>query len=1061
MPVNITDDELDIFNKNGFSDDDVRSTIEDYRSQGLDDNAIRQKIDSRLNEWNTPQEHIKANVTKNYVQNWDKDGNLYYTDEQGNRINDKEPSWFEKYPKKWAVEHFNELKYSPEKRQDLLVDIASLPTFEIGKGTQAALKGTELLKPWVGRKIAQNISEGSIGGGFGSGLIGLTQGYDKTNEHPYMEAIKSGTLGTLIGAPLGGALSGFSGYVGKKIKGEAIKELKGKKNLSPEERKLINKYYSDYKVGRNVVNKNLDLAEPKSDGQDLNNIITNVPENFNPEQLKLDFSDKTDKATRKLEQSVLNAKGTPEEVKEIIKKDLPQYSVMHNNELTKQAVSEVEKNFSNELSRLSTAKEFSALDYEKSRQIAKRLFDAGRHEEAINLIDNVSENATKKGQAIQALSLWSNMTPEGAVYKAAKLINEFNKKVPQRKQIKLTDDNIKQIRELQNSALNATEDIDKTQGFARTVKYISELVPKNIGQKLKSYRNISLLLNPKTLGRNIIGNSLFNALDTVSKTAAVPIDRAIGLVTKNKTRVLPQLDELVKGGLKGAKTGFQEAIEGIDTRGLGQRFDLNSGRTFKNPVMRGVETALDIGLRVPDRTQYEATFAESVANMMKAQGLEKPTQEILEQAEREALESVFQDTSKISEITTNARRALNKLGTQDFGLGDLAIPYAQTPANLVQQAINYSPLGAIKGANNLAQGNQRQASLDLARALIGSGIIGTGYGLSKTGAMTPSQFDENYQKNKTIKANLAPLGIKPETINGFWYAPFQPVSTSLAIGNAMANGENPMQAGLNTMLDLPFLQNVNRGLADIKDKGIAQAGINFASSLPAQFVPTIGSQIAQTIDPYQRETYDPNILKQGLNQAIAKVPVLSQNLPEKIDVTGQPIERYDSEGLQRVFDTYLNPTYINTPKEDAALEELKRLYDETGSTSQFLPIVDKKVNFKDLRGEEVRNELTGKQLSEYQKQVGTINKQLLDSLVGTGLYNNLDDENKIKLINSVQKYAKEYVDEKLFNKPSAQKRAIIKRLLQDEKDKIINEVLRTYRNDVLPVNVKRAYEGNF
>ena len=724
--------------------------------------------------------------------------------------------------------------------------------------------------------------------------------------------------------------------------------------------------------------------------------------------------------------SVINAKGTPKEVKQILKNDFPEYQLMHNNELTNQAVQEVESNFNNELSRLTSAKDFEALDYEKSRQIAKRLFDAGRHEEAINLIDNVSENATKKGQAIQALSLWSNMTPEGAVYKAEKLIKEYNKKVPARKQITLKPEQIEQIRSLQDAALSATDDLERTQGLARTAKYVSELVPKNIGQKLKAYRNISLLLNPKTLGRNIVGNTLFNAVDTVSKAAAVPIDRAIGLVTGNKTRVAPQINELVKGGLKGAKTGFQEALEGIDTRGLGKRFDLQEGRTFKNPVMQKLETALDVGLRVPDRTQYEATFAESVANMMKAQGLKEPTQEILEQAEKEALESVFQNDSAIADLTTKVRRAMNTLGTKDFGLGDLAIPYAQTPANLVQQAINYSPLGAVKGISNLAQGNQRQASLDLARALMGTGIIGSSYGLSQNGNITPSQFNEDYQKNRLIKANLATMGIKPETINGVWYAPFQPMSTSIAIGNAMANGEAPLQAGLNTMLDLPFLQNVNRGLADIKDKGIAEAGINFAGSLPAQFVPTVASQIGQTIDPYQRETYDANKLKQGLNQAIAKVPIASQTLPEKIDVQGKPIERYTSEGAQRMFDIFVNPTYINEPTNDTVMNELKALYDETGDTKQFLPIVDKKLKFKDANGEEQRIELTGEQLSNYQKVLGSRLYKEYAELMQTNRYQNADDETRIELLSKGKQKAKNAVDAELFNKPSVQSRKKVK-----------------------------------
>ena len=61
MAVTITDEELDLFNKNGFTDDDVRATVENYRSQGLDDNAIRAKVQSKIDSWNTYQ-HVKQPI---------------------------------------------------------------------------------------------------------------------------------------------------------------------------------------------------------------------------------------------------------------------------------------------------------------------------------------------------------------------------------------------------------------------------------------------------------------------------------------------------------------------------------------------------------------------------------------------------------------------------------------------------------------------------------------------------------------------------------------------------------------------------------------------------------------------------------------------------------------------------------------------------------------------------------------------------------------------------------------------------------------------------------------
>ena len=766
--------------------------------------------------------------------------------------------------------------------------------------------------------------------------------------------------------------------------------------------------------------------------------ITNAIENISPQQLDDVIPEQvvkdtaktvsSDIKTRSLPQSVLEAKGTPKEVKEIIKENPATYEVLKNKDLTAQASKELTGNFDNELIRLSSTKDFDALDYEKSRQIAKNLFDMGKYQQAVDLIDNVSENATKKGQAIQALSLWSNMTPEGAVYKAQKLVREYNKKYP-KKQIQLTDKNIETIANLQQEALNTTDELAKNQALARSAKYISELVPKNALQKLKAYRNIALLLNPKTLGRNIVGNALFNAIDTGAKALAVPIDRAIGLIPDNrffntvtKTRVAPSLKTYGKGLVEGAKTGYQEALQGIDTRGLGQRFDLGSGRTFQSKPMQSLETVLDVGLRTPDRAFYEATFAESVDNMMRARGLTQPTPEILEQAEQEALEAVFQNQSKLSDAALKTRRALNTLGTNDFGLGDVLIPYAQTPANLAQQGINYSPFGAIKGIANLAQGNQRQASLDFARSLLGTGLIGGGYGLSKTGLMTPSQFDENYQTNKKIRENLQPLGIRPDQLGDMWYAPFQPMSIPLAVGNAAAYGKDPLQAGINTVVDLPFLQGISRGLRDLQEGNYAQAGINVASSIPSQFVPTLGSQFAQTIDPYQRETYDPNKLQYGLNSAIAKIPFASKTLPEKIDVTGQPIERYSTKGGQKLFDIFLNPTFINKKTTDPVLSELKYIYDQTKETSHFMPSVDKKLEFTDVDGNPQKIVLTGREFSEYQRRLGQRMYDEFNYVMDLPEYANADEYGKIKILENAKKLVKAEVDNEMWNKRNRNKK---------------------------------------
>ena len=68
MAVTISNEELDIFNKNGFTDDDVRATVNKYRSEGLDDNAIRVKVQERLDGWGYSQPTSDTTTSKPITQ---------------------------------------------------------------------------------------------------------------------------------------------------------------------------------------------------------------------------------------------------------------------------------------------------------------------------------------------------------------------------------------------------------------------------------------------------------------------------------------------------------------------------------------------------------------------------------------------------------------------------------------------------------------------------------------------------------------------------------------------------------------------------------------------------------------------------------------------------------------------------------------------------------------------------------------------------------------------------------------------------------------------------------
>ena len=719
------------------------------------------------------------------------------------------------------------------------------------------------------------------------------------------------------------------------------------------------------------------------------------------------------------------------------------YDVLHNKDLINQGTVEATKEgaYGNLLGRtLNPKEEMSALDFETGRQLATKLLSEGKTQDALNLIEGLANKASKAGQAVQALSLWSKITPEGAIAQAEKIINNYNKNAT-KKLPKLTEQQAQDILKLQENIMNQTDDRARDIATAQLLKYQAELIPQSGWQKVKTLRNISLLLNPKTLVRNIVGNGTFAINEVGAKALADFIDTGFSKFSGTKTRSMPKLNAMWQGLKQGTKEGIEDVSLGIDTRGgIGSRYDLPNTRSFKGGVLGKLEEALDYGLRVPDRTFYQGVYNESVANQLAAKGLKEITPEIEERARQEALEAVFQNDSKISNIVLGLRRALNKIGNKDFGLGDWLIPYAQTPANLVQQGINYSPLGFIKAALN--KGDQRQASLDIARALIGSGLMGGGYALAKNGIGQGAVDD--YQERKNLEAE----GIRPFTINGVSFNQIQPNAVPITAGMALANpsSKGALNDALETITDLSMLDSLKQFNKDRENYGTVNAGLRQLAGLPSQFVGTGVNQINAFIDPYQRETYDPNIAKQGLNKLMAKTPGLSYALPKATDVKGEEIKKYaDSPNtLAKINDVFLNPVFINKKKNNPVMQEVIRLNSDANKT--LLPIAEKKLKFTLKDGTEFNKTLTSKEYVAYKNKLGKEVYNNLAELMNTEFYQNADDLQKANLINKLQKDVKDRVQQDIFNKASKKDKPKISRY-ERKKKQYLNKQLKNFIDD--------------
>ena len=65
---------------------------------------------------------------------------------------------------------------------------------------------------------------------------------------------------------------------------------------------------------------------------------------------------------------------------------------------------------------------------------------------------------------------------------------------------------------------------------AQALKAIQDVIPAGLGKKIAAYRNIAMLLNAKTIGRNITANGIYGGVDKgITDYVAAGLDKLVSL----------------------------------------------------------------------------------------------------------------------------------------------------------------------------------------------------------------------------------------------------------------------------------------------------------------------------------------------------------------------------------------------------------------------------------------------------------------------------------------------------------------------------------------------------
>lgn len=721
--------------------------------------------------------------------------------------------------------------------------------------------------------------------------------------------------------------------------------------------------------------------------------------------------------------------------------DIKYYDKITNKESLDMAMKKLKKGGQNEIDNWfsrNNKETYDSTDVAEGWIMLKRAQDSGDYDMMVNVAKKMREMGTKSGQAIQMYNLLGRLTPEGMVkYATSELDDAWNiasknktkKWVNDNKNsFELTPDETKFIVDQMEKISTMEDGYKKNVEIAKVQKMLQDKLPPEKGQGLKAWMRISMLFNPKTQVRNILGNAVITPVNALADVVASRVDKSIAKKTGVRTSGTTSLKNYAKGFKKGLYESYNDFKQGISTRDIqGNRFEVGQGKSFnerhtgalakqRNAVSKTfnrVDSMLGFLLDVGDRPFYETTFVNSINNQKILNNTNEVTQDMLDIATNEALARTWQDNNEYTKFVLNVRRGMNKLNIKGYGLGDVLIPFAKTPANLTKAIVDYSPVGLVKTLtsdyrklkNNISTGTvtsmqQHEFAQNLGKAVAGTMLYVAGYALAEASIITGAN-DEDKDVSDFMKNTL---GIQPYSVKigdkSFTYDWAQPVAAPFAVMADLKNVDKgtEMLEAVNSVTDTAFNilleQSFLTGIQDVLGSyGSKVEGIeNQIFGLPARAVPTFVKQINDLIDPYSRMVYEQDKqLESAKNQVKTKIPGVSKELPVTRDTLGRKVEKYG--GDNNIFNVFFNPANTSKGKVSESAKEIYKIYEAT-KDKDIMPRYPSSIL-----------KLNNKQKSKFLKISGTIIEDNVKELRNSTYYKMLDDEDKAATIKGIVDYA--------------------------------------------------------
>ena len=748
--------------------------------------------------------------------------------------------------------------------------------------------------------------------------------------------------------------------------------------------------------------------------------------------------------------TVLEAKATPDAMVPTLERMVAKGDFSYDRYTDKQAISDAESRIKTEgwqktlnkwknSTKEGISKENTAIGWALYNNAA----NSGDVETAIDVLDTIVKRQRNAAQALQATRLLKQQDPSTQLYAAQRSVENLTEDLKKQYGEKAPD--LKIDRDLAEKFLNAKNDDARTEAMKEIYRDIGRQMPSRFIDKWNAWRYFSMLGNPRTHVRNIVGNVGFVPAVTVKNVIGAGIESAANAVSGGKVgRTKAILTTKDAGLIKAAWSDYANIREqalgsGKYNDNVNVRQEIEEGRTiFKPKLLESMRKFNSTALDAEDAWFSKPHYAAALAQFCKANGITaeqvaggKGIEAAREYAIREAQKATYRDTNAFSQMISDLGRYRgdNKMKRLGSTLAEGILPFRKTPANILVRGVEYSPIGFLKSISydlvQVQKGNmQATEMIDRAAAgLTGTGLMMLGLYMAKEGILRGSGGDD--EKKKKFDELQGHQEYALELPNGTsitldWLAPEAlpffvgaNLYEQMQANNGYLTMSDMLQAASNVtdpLLSMSCLQSLNDvfdavGYASSGDtNALTSAVASAATSYLTQGIPTVFGQAERTGESTRMTTYtDKNKfltpdMQYALGKASARIPGVDYGQIPFIDAWG----RTENSGgvAARAFNNFANPAYTSKVSGSKMEDELSRLYEATGET-KVLP--QRAPKFFTVNKE--NKQLTSEEYVKYATKRGQTSYKIASELTGLASYKSMSDGDKADAVAKAYEYA--------------------------------------------------------